>query len=207
MTYQHEEALELYNKFLESFSNQITPCITQACEFALEAHRGQVRKSQNIPYVFHLFDVAGILIENDASEELIIAGLLHDVIEDTDKNEEDIKSLFEQSKAEAIIKIIMADNESDKTASWESRKQETIDYLNSSNSIDGIMLIYADKISNLNAICETYLSEGDKVWEYFKRGKDKQLWYYSQIYQAFCQKLSTQPQLLIEYEKLLKKLS
>lgn len=206
MSYQHEEALKLYHQFLKSFSNQITPNINKACEFALQAHYGQVRKSQDIPYVFHLFDVAGILIENDASEELIIAGLLHDVIEDTDKNEEDIKSLFEQSQAEAIIEIIMADNESDKSASWEARKQETIDYLNSSALDEGIMLIYADKMSNLGAICDTYAEQGDKVWSFFKRGKDKQVWYYQEIYLALCKKMASKPSLLNEYKQLLDKI-
>ena len=54
----------------------------QAVSFANKAHKGQVRKGTNIPYISHLLAVASLVMENEGSEDEIIAALLHDVVED-----------------------------------------------------------------------------------------------------------------------------
>jgi len=58
--------------------------IEQAELFAVEAHQGQVRKYTGLPYVTHPFAVAEIVKTVDHTEEMIIASLLHDTVEDTD---------------------------------------------------------------------------------------------------------------------------
>ncbi len=62
-------------------------------DFALKAHSGQKRKS-NEPFIMHPIEVAFILAELEQSLETLIAGLLHDVVEDTDITEYDIQKLF-----------------------------------------------------------------------------------------------------------------
>ena len=54
----------------------------EALRFALEAHGDQKRKGTAIPYVSHLVQVAGLVLEHGGDVEQAIAGLLHDVIED-----------------------------------------------------------------------------------------------------------------------------
>ena len=61
-----------------------TKKIHDAIIFAAKAHEGQRRKGTDIPYITHPFEVAQILMEAGCDETLIIAGLLHDTLEDTE---------------------------------------------------------------------------------------------------------------------------
>ena len=146
MDYNHRTAAELWQRFTERHQAEMTPAILKAGEFALEAHRGQNRKIDCLPYVSHVFDVAEILLGCKASENLVIAGILHDILEDTSQTADDIRALFPAEHGEAILHIIMADNESDKEAPWQERKMETIRYAETTEETDGLLLICADKI-------------------------------------------------------------
>lgn len=60
--------------------------IDSAIAFAATAHAGQVRKWSRVPYIVHPLDVMKILLEtakDDVTEEMMIAAVLHDVVEDT----------------------------------------------------------------------------------------------------------------------------
>ena len=118
MSYNHEEALKLFDEFCAKNADVLTADMRNALQFALDAHKGQVRKVNGAPYVSHLFDVAEILLNAKASENLVIAGILHDIIEDTSFTDKDILALFPSQKGQDILRIILADNESDKSASW-----------------------------------------------------------------------------------------
>ena len=63
MSYNHEEALKLFDEFCAKHANSLTDDMRKAVQFALEAHKGQVRKVNGAPYVSHLFDVAEILLK------------------------------------------------------------------------------------------------------------------------------------------------
>ena len=67
----------------------------QAKSFAEKAHKGQRRKNANIPYITHPIRVAERLESIHASDELICAAYLHDVVEDTPYEIEDIEQQFE----------------------------------------------------------------------------------------------------------------
>ena len=70
--------------------------ITKAFEFAYNAHQGQTRKASEIPYIIHPMEVAIILIKHKARDNVIIAGLLHDVVEDTPISLDEIKKDLEK---------------------------------------------------------------------------------------------------------------
>ena len=175
----------------------------KAAEFALEAHKGQVRKIDGSPYVVHLFDVAEILLNTHASENLVIAGILHDILEDTPQTDKDILALFPTAKGQEILRIILADNESDKSASWLERKTETIAYAQNSDDEEGLLLICADKISNLASLVAGMEVGGELVWKYFNSPKDKQIWYYDSLLSVFEKKLLNYPHLIRRYQNLL----
>lgn len=152
--------------------------INKAFLFALKAHENQTRKN-GVPYIAHPFAVAMELAKNGASDDLIAAGLLHDTVEDTSTSYEDLKSEFNDK----IADIVAFDSE-DKRLSWEERKQTIIDSLKNVNNKDYQMLICADKLSNIRDIEESIKLDGEKIWALFRRGKDKQEWFYRSLVEA-----------------------
>jgi len=74
----------------------------EALVFATERHKNQKRKGTNLPYIVHIFDVVEILIENGANERQLIAGALHDTVEDTETTLEEIAALFGKDIAEMV---------------------------------------------------------------------------------------------------------
>ena len=67
-------------------------CIQKALEIAFECHKGQKRKGNNSPYIVHILDVAKLLLsEPSATENINIAGILHDALEDTNYNSDQLK--------------------------------------------------------------------------------------------------------------------
>lgn len=148
----------------------------QAIVFATQAHHGQTRKGSDVPYMIHPFETAQILTEAGCSDEVVIAGLLHDTLEDTETSSNEISSAFGLK----VLGLVLAASE-DKRKPWEARKQDTIDYLASQADLDEMLLICADKLSNLRSIRIARDTCGEAVWDRFKRGKDKQKWYYEGV--------------------------
>lgn len=153
----------------------------KAIEFATLAHQGQLRKGSGVPYIAHPFEVSLIIARNstwtvgnkDYNDSCVIAGILHDTLEDTKTTYEDIKCEFGE-----IIANIVLDNTEDKSKSWEERKQHTINVMGT-KCLESQMVCYADKLSNLKSFLHDYEKLGDVLWDRFKRGKDKQKWYYN----------------------------
>ena len=84
---------ELYDRLIKSVrkyhpSDNIE-IIEKAYRVAEEAHNGQLRKSGE-PYIIHPIWVAIILADLRLDKESIVAGLLHDIVEDTDVTDEDV---------------------------------------------------------------------------------------------------------------------
>src|SRR5689334_24909195 len=72
--------------------------VKKAYVYSAKVHQGQVRKSGE-PYLVHPLEVAGLLADLKLDEASIVAGLLHDTIEDTLAQPEEIKELFEIGRA------------------------------------------------------------------------------------------------------------
>ena len=83
---------EQLNKYITNEKHLAT--IRDAFDYAMRMHEGQMRKTGD-PYIVHPLDVAITLSEYQTDPTTIIAGLLHDTIEDTDATFEDIKELFD----------------------------------------------------------------------------------------------------------------
>jgi hypothetical protein len=150
--------------------------IDHAIEFAAEAHKSQSRKGTDIPYISHPFGVAMLLQQAKCKENVIIAGILHDTIEDTDTKEDDIRSQF----GEEVLRLVLSASEPDKSDTWEARKQHTVEYLKKAN-LDVRLLACADKLHNLRSIQRELEVIGDAVWSKFKRGYEEQKWYYTSL--------------------------
>ncbi len=150
----------------------------KAIIFATERHAGQLRKGTTLPYILHPLESLQILSELQADINLQIAGVLHDVVEDTNTTIEEVASEFGEDVA-----TLVAHHTEDKSKSWAERKTAAI--LEAKQADERIkLLVLADKLSNLRAIARDYAVYGDDLWERFNASKEKQAWYYNGLLDA-----------------------
>lgn len=166
--------------------------------FATEAHKGQTRKTSGEPYIGHPYLVAKILQDAGMPPEVIVAGLLHDTVEDTDVTIEDIQKEFGDEVA-----ALVAYNTEEKDHSWEERKEHTIEQLKT-GSLHQKALVVSDKYANLLELIRNYSEIGDAIWNSFKRGKQQQYWYFSGVAASGKKNIALEeiPTFFHEYEKV-----
>ncbi len=174
--------------------------IFSALRFATDAHSDQFRKGTNIPYIVHPIAVMQYLIKYNASSDAIAAGILHDTLEDTNTSVTDLRRVF----SDRVTDLVIGASEPDKTLSWESRKQHTLNTLASTQDLEQLMVVCADKLSNLSSIADDIAEHGEKVWARFKRGYEMQKWYYCSIAEIFTDHIH-KSDIFVEYIKLVNK--
>ena len=167
--------------FEENKNILISAKFYKAIEFAAEAHDGQMRKSTSVPYISHPFAVAAMLQNQGCEEHVIIAGLLHDTVEDTRVTIDDIRHEFGARVAD-IVNIVTEPN---KSIPWKERKRYMIDTIKSANS-DAKCVICADKLHNLMSMMHAYETLGEKLWERF-RSKNGIIWRCLQVCETIWQ--------------------
>jgi (p)ppGpp synthase/HD superfamily hydrolase len=149
--------------------------IHSAIIFAAKKHEGQKRKGTDIPYIVHPVEVMQILTENGCDKEVVIAGILHDTLEDTQTTPDEIRSEFGRT----VLEIVQSESE-DKSKSWKERKQTAILHMYSA-SLESKLACCADKLSNLRSIYADLKNIGEKIWERFNAKKTYIQWYYEEI--------------------------
>lgn len=157
----------------------------RALEYAQNAHANAVRKGTDIPYISHVMETAELVSKMTDDEDVIIAALLHDVIEDTNRTAEDIADNFGGRVAELVLSE-SEDKRRGQSAedTWLVRKSETLEHLKNADS-DVKLIALADKLSNMRLSAIRYRAEGDNMWRHFnEKDKNKQGWYYKGIAEA-----------------------
>lgn len=155
----------------------------RAKKFAINAHKGQIRKSEpDKPLIIHPIGVAMLLEEYGCDDNVIAAGFLHDVVED---NKNITVDIIRQNFGDDIANLVDVASEPDKSLSWEVRKQHTINVIKE-QPLRNKMVICADKINNLDDLMLKFqkLGEEEKDFTTFNRGEDKQRWYYTEVYKS-----------------------
>ena len=162
--------------------------IFRAIQFAADAHEGHYRKGTTIPYISHLMNVMKILCENGCEEEIIVAGILHDVVEDTPTTIEMVARKFGKRMAAAVAGASEPEKTAKDTqwnASWKTRKEHTIHYLATEADLDKLLVSCADKLDNARAILSDQQETGEAIWTRFNAGKAEQKWYYQSLAKVF----------------------
>ena len=141
----------LIQKIKENCTNVDLDVVNKAFNLAFEAHKEQKRESGE-PYIIHPIDVAVILAELGMDTSTIVAGLLHDVIEDTDYTYEDIKNIFSEEIANlvgGVTKITKME--------YKSKEEQQADnfrkmLLAMANDIRVIIIKLADRLHNMRTL-------------------------------------------------------
>jgi (p)ppGpp synthase/HD superfamily hydrolase len=175
----------------DKFSYSEQEKIFDAIAFVAEKHRHHWRKGTPIPYISHLMNVMKILCEEDCPADIVIAGILHDVVEDTHVKVDEVKERFGEKVARLVVKASEQDKledaaarKKDKETPWVERKQKTIDHLKNEADPDYLLVSAADKLDNIRAIRADYERVGDELWKRFNAGKKDIGWYYTEIGKA-----------------------
>lgn len=148
--------------------------------FAINTHRGQIRKSElEKPMIIHPLEVGDILESFGFDDNVVAAGYLHDVVEDTAVTIQDIEREFGSD----IAYLVSSATEPDKSLSWEVRKKHTI---SSSKELPlrNKAVICADKISNLESLMIMFGKNDKRDFSSFNRGEKEEEWYYKSIYES-----------------------
>jgi len=156
--------------------------INSAIKFAVDAHNGQVRKITKLPYILHCLEVSAIAASITDDEDIITAALLHDTVEDTPTEIEDIVEKF----GNRVAAFVLCDSENKrdnlpKEETWKTRKEESLQVLKNANFEHKIIWI-SDKLSNMRSMYISWQKEGDMVFNHFHQ-KDKSMhkWYYGKV--------------------------
>lgn len=107
--------------------------VSKVLVFATAQHQHQHRKGTKIPYMVHLLNVCRIVAENNCSDEVLAAALLHDVVEDTAVTIDDVEKNFGKHVAEIVRGATELDKLEkkaiEKESTWRERKEHTIYFL------------------------------------------------------------------------------
>lgn len=125
--------------------------IKKAHDFAAKMHEGQYRKSGE-PYVIHVVQVAYILASLHVGPQTIIAGLLHDVIEDTDISNEEFIKLFGQSTFNLVDGVTKIGNlEFNDLKEYQAENHRKI-FIAMANDIRVIIVKLVDRLHNMRTL-------------------------------------------------------
>jgi guanosine-3',5'-bis(diphosphate) 3'-pyrophosphohydrolase len=137
---------------IESFNANVDiPLMRKAYEYSNQAHRGKFRESGH-PYINHCLDVAFILAEQHLDSATIAAGLLHDVVEDTDVTIQQVREEFGEEIAELVDGVTKIGE-----LKFKSAEEEQVEYfrkmlLSMAKDIRVIIIKLADRLHNMRTL-------------------------------------------------------
>jgi (p)ppGpp synthase/HD superfamily hydrolase len=166
--------------------------INHALAFAAKHHDRQVRKGTKLPYLTHPANVAVILTRYGSSNETVVAGILHDVIEDCVRDgytremlEQRIGDKFGPKVLETVLAVTYRRHDDDGVElSSEERKADYLERLSEANE-DARWVCAADKVHNASSIVSDLRRTVDPetVWSRFGGGKAATARWYREVYE------------------------
>ena len=183
--------------------------INHALAFAAKHHDQQVRKGTRLPYLTHPANVAIILTRYGCDETTVVAGILHDVVEDCvtkdytrDMLESRIASKFGEDVLETVLAVTHRNHDDDGNEfTSEEKKADYLDRL-SAASDSARWVCAADKLHNANSILTDLkrTSWPENVWSRFKVGKEGTIRWYRSVYDRL-KELGFQAKIMSELER------
>ncbi len=184
--------------------------VTEAFEYARGFH-SEFRKGTKIPYMAHLMGVAAMVMAEaggkvPVTEEMVMAALLHDVVEDHGGRPRllEVEARFGKKVARMVEGLTdsFADAKAEKER-WEDRKKRYLARFKT-EPLQVLLISLADKLYNAKSILMDYREHGDAIWKRFNRGADKQLWYFKSLLRIFKARLDAR--MVSEFAAVVKEL-
>lgn len=173
-----------------------------AINVAAVAHDGQYRKGSAVPYFSHICGVLFVLAQLSTDEDVLVAGVLHDVIEDAPE-----KTSLAEIEAEfggRVAQLVAAVTKDETLSDWQDRANAYISMIENAD-LDVACIVLADKLHNIRSILTDHAEHGDQLWDRFNSTKQQQQWWYAEVLRIVKGKLDPHP-ILDEYERLVARL-
>jgi hypothetical protein len=151
--------------------------IRKAIRFATKVHeidQKQKRKGKDIAYITHPLTLAIILAQSRASVEVIVAGILHDTVEDSSEEFPVTLEMIEEQFGEDVRELVESVTEKDKDLPWEERKKQALEHVKVMSK-DQLLLKSADVVANMTELIDDYKEDGDAVFERFNAEKEPKI--------------------------------
>lgn len=168
--------------------------VNHAFAFAAKHHDQQVRKGTRLPYLTHPANVAVILSRYGRDEDTVVAGILHDVIEDCTRSKNGrsmqarIREKFGDGVVETVLMVSRREIDADGTAlSFEQQKHDYLERLGGASD-SARWVCVADKIHNAGSLLADLRRTQDPVdreaiWRRFRLGKAGTVQWYRDVYE------------------------
>ncbi|MBQ7083921.1 MAG: bifunctional (p)ppGpp synthetase/guanosine-3',5'-bis(diphosphate) 3'-pyrophosphohydrolase [Anaerotignum sp.] len=143
--------LELIEKIKTYHPSSDFSMVEKAYKLAVDAHKDQKRKSGE-PYIIHPLKVAYILAELELDMESIVAGILHDIIEDTEYSYEDISNMFSEEIAALVDGVTKLGKLSYTTKEEVQAENYRKMFLAMAKDIRVILIKLADRLHNMRTL-------------------------------------------------------
>jgi (p)ppGpp synthase/HD superfamily hydrolase len=158
-----------------------SPRVDAALALAAAAHRTQVRKGTDVPYIVHPVHVAMILFAHGYDEDLAIAGILHDVVEDCGVPLERIGAEFGAGVAALVAAVSEIKTEdAGERRPWRVRKDEQLRHLARGDARTAALKA-ADALHNCSCTLADLRLHGPAAWDRFNAGAQDSVWYYREV--------------------------
>jgi (p)ppGpp synthase/HD superfamily hydrolase len=163
--------------------------LQKAFRYAAEKHAGQTRKQTAVPYLSHLMAVTSLVLEGGGDEDMAIAALLHDVVEDCGGTPRlrEVRKMF----GTRVAKIVegCTDSFSDPKLPWIVRKKEYLKRLKREDA-ETRLVSASDKLHNVCTVIADYRQDGESIWKRFSGKREGTLWYYRALNDEFQRRTS-----------------
>lgn len=175
----------------------LTKRFDDAFQLAHDLHREQTRKGSSVPYISHLMAVAGLVQEFGGDEDMAIAALLHDAVEDQG-GQATLDNIRERFGARVAGLVLACTDKIERTAAddaplaWRERKEKDIAAIDGKSAPE-LLITACDKLHNLRTIVTDHRHLGDALWARFNGGRDGTLWYYREMITALDRKEISAP--------------
>lgn len=163
-----------------------------ALTLAARAHRSQTRKGSDIPYVVHPVHVSVLLIRHGFPQDVVLAGLLHDIVEDQNVSPREIETQFGSAVAEMVTALTERKVEDGTKRPWEVRKAEALEQLRAAS--DGAVAVKAaDLLHNARSLAQLLRREGPSIWACYSRGPRQSVGQYRSVVSLARERLGSHP--------------
>jgi (p)ppGpp synthase/HD superfamily hydrolase len=175
----------------------LTDRFPEAFSLAWEVHGRQLRKQTGIPYMAHVMSVCALALEQGADEDVAIAALLHDTVEDSIDGAATHHAVA-RDFGERVARIVMACSDAvavrgEPKPLWRERKERYLHHLDTDADADVLLVSACDKLHNASSILADLRIEGDAVWQRFTvTDPHEQLWYYLSVVEILQRRLPGQ---------------